>query len=62
MILNMLYNRNHRYSSDNSNMKWVDSIIKCIGFLLIRYIINPDIVLSFIIFNDFDFQLLSMYC
>ena len=50
------------YSSHNSNIKCVDSIIKCIGFESFHYVINLDVVSSFMIFNDFDSMFLSMYC
>ena len=51
MIINMLQNYNYVYSSHNSNIKYVSSTIKWINF-----------VLSFMIFNDFDFMSISMYC
>ena len=57
----MLENWNHRYSSHNSNTKYVGSIINDISFELIHYAINLDIDLFFIIFSDFDFIFLSMY-
>ena len=42
------------YSSHNSNIKCVGSIIKNIGFEPIHYAINLDIVLSYMIFRDFN--------
>ena len=51
-----------RFSSHNSNIKCVDSTIKCIGFESFYYIINLDVVSSFIIFSGFDSMFLSMYC
>ena len=48
--------------SYNSNSKCVDSIIKDIDFESIHYIINLDAVSSFMVFNDFDYIFLLMYC
>ena len=42
------------YSSDNRTIKCVGLTIKCIGFELIHYTINLDVVSYFMIFNDFD--------
>ena len=42
------------YSYHDSNIKCVGSIIKYIYFESIHYAINLDIILSCIIFNDFD--------
>ena len=42
------------YSSYNSNIKYVDSTIKYIGFESFYYAINLDVVSSFMIFKDFD--------
>ena len=50
------------YSSHNSNIKYVGSNIKCIGFESIHYAINFDVVSSFMIFSDFDFMFLLMHC
>ena len=43
------------YYSHNSNVKCVDLIIKCIYFESFRYVINLNIILSFMIFNNFDY-------
>ena len=43
---------NKRYSSYNSNIKYVGSTIKCIGFELIHYVINFNIVSSSMIFSN----------
>ena len=58
----MLQNWNHRYSSHNSNIKCVGSTIIYIGFELIHYAINLDIVSSSMVFTDFNYMFLSMYC
>ena len=50
------------YFSHNSNIKYVDSIIKCICFESFHYIINLNIVSSFVVFSIFDYIFLSMYC
>ena len=50
------------YYNHNSNIKCVDSTIKYIGFESIHYIINLNVVLSFIVFSDFDYMFLSMHC
>ena len=50
------------YSSHNSNIKCVDSTIKCISFESFHYVINLDYVSSFVGFNDFDYMFPSMYC
>ena len=44
------------YFSHNSNIKYVDSTIKYIGFESIHYTINLDVVLSFMAFRDYDFM------
>ena len=62
MVVNMLQNWNNRYSSNNSNIKYIGSTIKCIAFESIHYAINLDVVSSFVVFNDFDFMFLSIYC
>ena len=49
------------YSSHNNNIKYVDLIIKYIGFKLFHYTINLNVVSSFMIFNDFDYIFLSIY-
>ena len=50
------------YSSHNNNIKCVDSTIKCIGFESIHYVITSDVVSFFMVFRDFNFTFLSMYC
>ena len=55
MIVYMLENLSHRYSSHNSN-------IKCVGFELIHYAIKPYVISSYIAFREFDFVFLSIYC
>ena len=60
-VINILQNRSHRYSSHKNNIKYVDSVIKYIGFESIRYITNLDVVSSFMIFNNFDYIFLSIY-
>ena len=49
------------YSSHNSNINCVDSTIKYIDFKLFYYIINLDVVLSFMVFNGFVYMFLSIY-
>ena len=58
----MLQNESHMYYSHNSNIKCVGSTIKYIGFESIHYAINLDDVLSFMVFSDFDYMFVSMYC
>ena len=58
----MLQNWNQRYYSHNSSIKCVDSTIKCIGFKSFHYAINLDVVSSFMIFSNFDYIFISMYC
>ena len=58
----MLYNLNHEYFSNDSNIKCVSSIIKFIDFESIQYVINLDVVSSSMVFNDFDFMFLSIFC
>ena len=50
------------YSIHNSNIKCVGSTIKCIDFESIHYVINLDVVSSLMVFRDFDYMFLSMYC
>ena len=50
------------YSSHNSNIKYVDLIIKCKGFESFHCAINMDVVSSFVALNDFDSMFLSIYC
>ena len=57
MTINMLQNLSHMYFSHNS----IGSNIKCIDFESIHYVINLDVVSSFMVFNDFDYIFLSMY-
>ena len=52
----MLQTWSQRDSSHNSNIKCVDSTIKCIDFELFYYTINLDVVSSFEVFNDFDYM------
>ena len=47
------------YFNHNSNIKCVNSTIKCIGFESFHYTINMNIIS--IVFNDFDSMFLSMY-
>ena len=54
MVTNMLQNLSHGYSSHNSNIKCVSSIIKCIDFESIHYDINLDVISSFMNFRYFD--------
>ena len=62
LVINMLHNWSHMYSSHNNNIKCVDSTITYIGFESFHYAINLNVVLSFVVFNNFDFMFLSMYC
>ena len=57
----MLHNWNHRYSNHNSNIKRVDSTIKCIGFDLIHYAINLNVFSSSMVYSDFDYMFLLVY-
>ena len=49
------------YYSHNSNIKYVESIIKYIYFESIGYDINLNVVSLFMIFNDFNTIFLSTY-
>ena len=49
------------YFSHNSNFKYEGSTINCVGFELIYYVINLDVVSSSMIFSNFDFMFLLMY-
>ena len=60
--ISMLQNLSYIYYIHNSNIKSEDSTIKYIDFKSFHYAINLDVVLSFMVFNDFDFMFLSMYC
>ena len=62
MVVSMLQNWSQRYSSHNSNIKCVDSTIKCICFEWLYYAIKLNVVSLFVIFSDFDYMFLSMYC
>ena len=62
IVVSMLKNLNERYCSHNSNIKYVDSIIKYIDFESFHYGFRLNVVLSFMVFNGFDFMFLSMYC
>ena len=55
MVVNILQNLSHRYFSHYS-------ITKFVGFEPIYYIINLDVISSFMIFIDLLFMFLSMYC
>ena len=57
-IMQNFSNGNHNH---NSNIKYVNSTIKCLGFKRIYYAINLDFVSSPIVFNNFDYMFLSMY-
>ena len=50
------------YSSHNSNIKYIGSTIKCIGFGSIHFAINLDDISSSMVFSDFNYMFLSMYC
>ena len=49
MIVNMLQDLSHRYSSYNNNIKYMDSTIKYIGFTSSNYAINLYIISFFMI-------------
>ena len=59
MVVNILENWNHTYSNHNNNIKYVNSIIKCIGFESIHYVINLDVVSFYMVFSNFDSMFLS---
>ena len=42
--------------------KHIQTTIKCIGFELIHYAINVDDVSSFMVFSEFDYMFLIIYC
>ena len=50
------------YYNHNNNIKYIGSIIKCVGFEPIYYDINLNVVSSMLAFNDFDYIYVSMYC
>ena len=56
MVVSMLQNLSHMYSNHNSNIKYVNSTIKCVGFKSFHYAINLDVVSSSVVFNNFDFM------
>ena len=58
----MLQNYNYKDSNDNSSIKYVCSTIKWIGFEPIHYAVNIYVVSSSMIFSDFDFVFISIYC
>ena len=58
----MLQNWSQKYSSHNNNINCVESTIKCIGFKSFHYIINLDVISLFMVFSDFDYIFISMYC
>ena len=62
MVVNMLQKYSQMYYSHNNNIKYVDSTIKCIDFESFHYAINLDVVSFFMVFNDFDYMFLLMYC
>ena len=49
------------YYNHNSNIKYICSIIKYVGFESIYYAINLYAISSFIVFSNFDYMFLSMY-
>ena len=50
------------YYSHNSNITCVGSTIKYIDFESIHYVVNLNVVSSFMVFSDFDSMLSWMYC
>ena len=48
------------YSNHNSNIKCVDSTIKCIDVESFYCVINLDVISSFMIFSDFDSMFLLL--
>ena len=61
MVANMLHNLRHILYSHNSNITYIGSTTKCIGFESIYYVVNLDVISSFMIFSDLDYMFLSMY-
>ena len=57
IVVNMLQNLNHKYFSNNRNIKYVGSTIKCIGFELIHHAINLNVIPFSMVFRDFNFML-----
>ena len=62
MVISMLQNLSQMYYSYYSNIKCIDLTIKCIDFKSFHYVINLNVVSSFVVFNNFDSIFLSMYC
>ena len=62
MVIGMLYNYSKIYSNHNSNIKYVDLIIKYINFKSFHYVINLYVILSFMVFKGFNSIFLSIYC
>ena len=62
IVVNMLQNWSNMYSNHSSNIKCVGTTIKYIDFESIHYTLNLDDVSSFIVYNDFDYMFLSIYC
>ena len=68
-VVSMLQNWNQRYSSHNSNIKCVDSTIKCIGFESFHFAINVHSLflnkllfgLIFLIYGFVRFRLLLLF-
>ena len=48
--------------SRSSNIKCVDSIIKCINFKSIHCTINLYVILLFMVFSEFDYMFILIYC
>ena len=61
MVVNILQNLSHKYSSHNSNIKCVESTINYVDFQPIHYTINLDVISSFMIISEFDYMFLLMY-
>ena len=62
IIVSMLQNWCQRYSNHYSNIKCVDSTIKRIDFESFHYAINLNVVSSFVVFSDFNFIFILIYC
>ena len=54
MVINMLQNLSHRYSSHNSN-------IKCVDLSRFHYIINLNVVSSSIVLSDLNSKFLAPF-
>ena len=61
MVVNILQNITKIYFNHNSNIKYLDSTIKYIGFESFRYNINMDVISSFMFFNGFNSMFPSMH-